>query len=41
MVEEIDNEGARKLTLCTPDWNNISNMELQVTDVNRALGSVS
>ena len=39
--EEIDNEGARRLTLCTPDWGNLRNMEFAVTDVNKALGSVS
>ena len=38
---EIENEGARRLTLCTPDWQNVRNMEFQVTDVNKALGSVS
>ena len=38
---EIDNLGSRRLTLCTPDWGNMRNMDFQVTDVNKALGSVS
>ena len=38
---EIHNLGARKLTLSTLDWRHVRDMEFQVTDVHKALGSVS
>ena len=39
--KEITNYGERTLTLSTLDWSSIRNMTFQVTDVTKALGSVS
>ena len=39
--KEIPNYGERTLTLSTLDWSSIRNMTFQVTDVTKALGSVS
>ena len=38
---EIPNYGERTLTLSTLDWSSVRNMTFQVTDVTKALGSVS
>ena len=38
---EIPNFGERTLTLSTLDWSSARNMTFQVTDVTKALGSVS
>ena len=38
---EIPNYGERTLTLTTLDWSSVRNMPFQVTDVTKALGSVS
>ena len=39
--KEIPNYGERTLTLSTLDWSSVRNMTFQVTDVTKALGSVS
>ena len=39
--KEIPNYGERTLTLSTLDWSSIRNMTFQVTDVTKALRSVS
>ena len=39
--KEIPNYGGRTLTLSTLDWSSSRNMTFQVTDVTKALGSVS
>ena len=39
--KEIPNYGERTLTLSTMDWSSVRNMTFQVTDVTKALGSVS
>ena len=39
--KEIPNYGERTLTLSTLDWSSIRNVTFQVTDVTKALGSVS
>ena len=39
--KEIPSYGERTLTLSTLDWSSVRNMTFQVTDVTKALGSVS
>ena len=38
---EIHNTGAHQLTLCTLDWQYVTDMEYLFTDVHKALGPVS